>query len=67
MKIYLLHGSKVWLDPETAPAEAIPLGKPAKKAAPVKADEPEAKAKPASANKAKKATANKARKAGNTK
>lgn len=67
MKIFLLHGQKVWLDPETAPAEAIPLGKPAKVAAPVKAEDTEAKAKPAAANKAKKAPANKARKAGTNK
>ena len=66
-KIYLLNGSKVWLDPETAPAEAIPLGKPAKRVAPETSAEPEEKAKPATANKAKKATANKARKAGGNK
>ena len=63
-KIYLLNGSKVWLDPETAPAEAIPLSK-TKKVEPVK--EPEQKAKPATADKAKKATANKSRKAGSNK
>lgn len=63
-KIYLLNGSKVWLDPETAPAEAIPLSK-TKKVEPVK--EPEQKAKPATANKAKKATANKAKTSGGTK
>lgn len=62
MKIFLLNGSKVWLDPETAPAEAIPLSKPKKEAKPVKAEEPEVKAKPATANKAKKPTANKAKK-----
>lgn len=63
MKIYLYHGAKVWFDPETAPAEAIPLTK-AKKPAPAKVEEPEQKAKPAPANKSKKATANKSRKAG---
>lgn len=66
MKIYMLNGSKVWLDPETAPAEAIPYGKP-KAVAPVKAEEPEQKAKPEPANKAKKAPANKSRKAGSNK
>ena len=70
MKIFLLNGSKVWLDPETAPAEAIPLAKPkaeVKKPEPVKKEEPEQKAKPEPANKAKKAPANKARKAGSNK
>lgn len=67
MKIYMLNGSKVWLDPETAPAEAIPYGKPKaepKKVEPIKEVEPEQKAKPEPANKAKKAPANKSRKAG---
>ena len=70
MKIFLLNGSKVWLDPETAPAEAIPYGKPKaepKKAEPEKKTEPEQKAKPEPANKAKKAPANKSRKAGSNK
>lgn len=61
-KIYLYNGAKVWFDPETAPAEAVLLSKPKKEAKPVKAEEPEVKAKPATANKAKKATANKAKK-----
>lgn len=65
-KIYLLNGSKVWLDPETAPAEAIPLTKP-KKVAPVKTEEPEQKAKAETANKAKKPSANKSKKTGGTK
>lgn len=67
MKIYMLNGSKVWLDPETAPAEAIPYGKPkaeVKKAEPIKEVEPEQKAKPEPANKAKKPPVNKSRKAG---
>lgn len=62
-KIYLLNGNKVWLDPDTAPAEAIPLTKPKK----AQAEQPAEKAQPAPANKAKKATANKARKAGSNK
>lgn len=65
VKIFLVNGSKVWLDPETAPAEAIPYGKP--KAQPVKKAEPETKAQPEPANKAKKAPANKSRKAGSNK
>ena len=65
-KIYLLNRSKVWLDPETAPAEAIPLTR-AKKPAPVKVEAPEEKAKATTANKAKKPTANKAKKSGGTK
>lgn len=65
MKIYEVNGRKVWLDPKDAPADAIPVGKA--KAAPVKVEEPEEKAKPATANKAKKAPANKSRKAGSNK
>lgn len=75
MRIYTLNGQKVWLDPETAPAEAIPYGKPKaepkkaepKKVEPVKAEEPEQKAKPEPVNKAKKTPANKSRKAGSNK
>lgn len=66
MKIYELNGRKVWLDPKTAPAEAIPYGEP-KKVAPVKKDEPEEKAAPVPANKAKKVTSNKSRKDGGKK
>lgn len=65
VKIFLVNGSKVWLDPETAPAEAIPYGKP--KAQPVKKAEPETKAQPEPVNKAKKTPANKSRKAGSNK
>ena len=62
MKIYTLNGRKVWLDPETAPAEAIPFEQPKKAQQiapePVK-EEPETKAKKAPANKARKAGGNK--------
>lgn len=71
MKIYELNGRKVWLDPKTAPAEAIPYGEPKKeepkKVAPVKKDETEEKAAPVPANKAKKVTSNKSRKEGGKK
>lgn len=67
-KIYLYNGAKVWFDPETAPADAVLLSKPKKAPAkPVKAEEPEVKAKPATANKAKKVTANKAKKGASNK
>lgn len=61
MKIYYLNGSMVWLDPETAPIEAIPICKSKK---PVEVEE---KAKPTTTTKAKKATANKSRKAADNK
>lgn len=59
MEIYIVNGSKVWLDENNVPAGAVPYNiKPEKK-------EPEQKAEPET--KAKKAPANKARKAGSNK
>lgn len=60
MKIFLVNGSKVWLDPEKAPAGAIPFEQPKKAPEPVKVpEEPETKAKKAPANKSRKAGGNK--------
>lgn len=68
MKIYLLNGAKVWLDEDTAPAEAIPYKKPkAEKPAPVKITEPKAEPKEEPKAKAKAAPANKSRRAGGNK
>lgn len=61
MEIFIVNGSKVWLDENNVPAGAVPYNsKPKKK-------EPEQKAEPEIETKAKKAPANKARKAGSNK
>lgn len=65
MKIATVNGRKIWVGDDYKSPE--PEKAVEKVEEPVKAEEPETKAKPASANKAKKATANKSRKAGSNK
>ena len=64
MKIGIVGGRKCWVpdDMDTEPAKTVE-----KVEEPVKAEEPETKAKPKPANKAKTSTANKSKKAGSTK
>lgn len=64
VKIFLINGSKVWLDPEKAPANAIPYGNTKKVEAPAPVQDAE---KVPEEPKAKKTPANKARKAGGNK
>lgn len=65
MKIATVNGRKIWVNDDYVSPE--PEKTVEKVEEPVKAEEPETKAKPAPANKAKKATANKSRKAGSNK
>lgn len=65
MKIATVNGRKIWVEDDYKSPE--PEKAVEKVEEPVKAEEPETKAKPAPANKAKKATANKSRKAGSNK
>ncbi|MBQ1297264.1 MAG: hypothetical protein IIY21_24680 [Clostridiales bacterium] len=65
MKIATVNGRKIWVNDDYVSSE--PEKAVEKVEEPVKAEEPETKAKPAPANKAKKAPANKSRKAGSNK
>ena len=67
MKIAIVGGRKCWVNDDYVSDEPKPEKKAVKEIEPVKAAEPETKAKPAPANKAKKAPANKSRKAGSNK
>lgn len=64
MKIGIIDGRKCWVpdDMVTEPKKVVE-----KVEEPVKAEEPETKAKPKPANKAKTSTSNKSKKAGSTK
>lgn len=66
MKIAIVGGRKVWVNDDFESSEPKPV-KAVETVEPVKAEEPETKAKPKPANKAKTAPANKSRKAGSTK
>jgi hypothetical protein len=66
MKIAIVGGRKCWVNDDYVSDEPKPEEKTVE-IEPVKAAEPETKAKPAPANKAKKAPANKSRKAGSDK
>lgn len=67
MKIAIVDGRKVWMPDDYVSSEPKPVKAVEKVEEPVKAEEPETKAKPKPANKAKTSSTNKSRKAGSTK